>query len=142
MSPDGKLVIGHNSGGGLWVVPLPEGSSGNAKLQPFLDSRSHKLDPAFSPDGHWVAYRSDETGNREIYVAPYPGPGGKVLMSTEGGTTPRWSSDGRELFYRNGDKMMAVDVRPARRFTPVRRKCCSTGTMAIPTTSRRMASAF
>jgi Tol biopolymer transport system component len=110
VSPDGKLVIGHSYGGGLWVVPLPEGSSGNAKLEPFLDSRSQKLDPAFSPDGHWVAYRSDETGNRETYVAPYPGPGGKFLISTEGGTTPRWSGDGRELFYRNGDKMMAVDV--------------------------------
>jgi predicted Ser/Thr protein kinase len=110
VSPDGKLVIGFNSNGGLWVMPLPERSSGNTKLQPFLDSRSQKLDPAFSPDGHWVAYRSNETGNREIYLAPYPGPGGKFLISTEGGTMARWSSDGRELFYRNGDKMMAVDV--------------------------------
>jgi Tol biopolymer transport system component len=110
VSPDGKLVIGYKSGGGLWVMPLPEGSSGNAKLEAFLDTRSQKVDAVFSPDGHWVAYRSDETGNREIYVAPYPGPGGKFLISTEGGATPRWSRDGRELFYRNGDKMMAVDV--------------------------------
>jgi Tol biopolymer transport system component/predicted Ser/Thr protein kinase len=116
VSPDGKLVIGHNSNGGLWVMPLPEGSSGNAKLQPFLDSRSQKFDAAFSPDGHWVAYRSDESGNREIYVAAYPGPGGKFLISTEGGTTARWSHDGRELFYRNGDKMMAVDVQTSPAF--------------------------
>jgi serine/threonine protein kinase/WD40 repeat protein len=116
VSPDGKLVIGYKFDGGLWVMPLTEGASGNAKLQPFLDSRSQKLDPAFSPDGRWVAYRSNETGNREIYVAPYPGPGGKFLISTEGGTTPRWSSDGRELFYRNGDKMMAVDVQTSPAF--------------------------
>jgi serine/threonine-protein kinase len=116
VSPDGKLVIGYKFNGGLWVMPLPEGSSGNAKLQPFLDSRSQKFDAAFSPDGHWVAYRSNETGNREIYVAPYPGPGGKFLISTDGGTTPRWSGDGRELFYRNGDKMMAVDVQTSPAF--------------------------
>ncbi len=116
VSPDGKLVIGYNSTGGLWVMPLPEGSSGGAKLQSFLDSRSQKVDPAFSPDGHWVAYRSDETGNREIYVAPYPGPGGKFLISTEGGASPRWSHDGRELFYRNGGKMMAVDVQTSPMF--------------------------
>jgi serine/threonine-protein kinase len=116
VSPDGKLVIGHNSNGGLWVMPLPEGSPGNAKLQSFLDSRSQKLEAAFSPDGHWVAYRSNETGNREIYVAPYPGPGGKFLISTEGGVTPTWSRDGRELFYRNGDKMMTVDVQTSPAF--------------------------
>jgi Tol biopolymer transport system component/predicted Ser/Thr protein kinase len=117
VSPDGKLVIGHyNSNGRLWVMPLSEGSSGNSKLQSFLDSPSRKLEPAFSPDGHWVAYRSDETGRPEIYVAPYPGPGGKFLISTEGGTMPRWSHDGRELFYRNGDKVMAVDIQTSPAF--------------------------
>jgi hypothetical protein len=83
-----------------------------------LNSRSRKDYPVFSPDGHWVAYRSDETGTGEIYVVPYPGPGGKILISTEGGLYPRWSRDGRELFYRGmsiGRPMMAVDVqaRPA-----------------------------
>ncbi|HTC88291.1 MAG TPA: protein kinase [Bryobacteraceae bacterium] len=116
VSPDGKMVIGFYTSGELWVVPLPDGSSGNAKPQSFLDSRSQKAEPAFSPDGHWVAYRSDETGNREIYVAPYPGPGGKFLISTEGGTSPHWSDDGRELFYRSSDKMMAVDVQTSPEF--------------------------
>jgi Tol biopolymer transport system component len=111
VSPDGKLAIGYySSTGGLWVLPLPEGSSGNAKPQSFLDSRSFKAEPAFSPDGRWVAYRSDETGVREIYVAPYPGPGPKSLISPDGGTTPRWSRDQRELFYRSGARVMAVDV--------------------------------
>jgi serine/threonine-protein kinase len=116
VSLDGKMIIGFNTSGELWVLPLPDGSSGNAKLQSFLDSRSQKAEPAFSPDGRWVAYRSDETGNREIYVTPYPGPGGKFLISTEGGIAPHWSDDGRELFYRSGDKMMAVDVQTSPEF--------------------------
>jgi serine/threonine protein kinase len=116
VSPDGKMVIGFNTSGELWVLPLSEGSSGNAKPQSFLDSRSQKAEPAFSPDGHWVTYRSDETGNREIYVAPYPGPGGKFLISTEGGISPHWTDDGRELLYRSGDKIMVVDVQTSPEF--------------------------
>jgi serine/threonine-protein kinase len=64
----------------------------------------------FSPDGKWVACESDETGRNEIYVVPYPGPGGKSQVSTDGGTQPRWNRSGRELFFRNGARMMAVDV--------------------------------
>jgi hypothetical protein len=58
----------------------------------------------------WLAYISDESGHYETYVQPYPGPGGKWQVSTEGGTEPAWNPNGRELFYRNGDKMMAADV--------------------------------
>jgi hypothetical protein len=57
-----------------------------------------------------VAYSSDESGRWEIYVEPYPGPGPKVPVSTEGGQQPVWSRDGKELFYRNGNKMMAAAV--------------------------------
>jgi hypothetical protein len=57
-----------------------------------------------------AAYISDESGRYEIYVQPYPGPGGKWQISTEGGMEPVWNRNGRELFYRSGDKMMAVDV--------------------------------
>jgi len=57
-----------------------------------------------------MAYASDESGRFEIYVRPYPGPGGKWQLSTEGGTEPVWNPSGRELFYRSGNKMMAVDV--------------------------------
>ena len=68
----------------------------------------------FSPDGRCLAYQSDESGRLEVYVRPYPGPGGKSQISTEGGTEPVWARSGRELFYRNGDKMMAavVDTKP------------------------------
>jgi hypothetical protein len=66
--------------------------------------------PIFSPDGRWLAYISDASGRHEIYVQPYPGPGGRLQISTEGGTEPVWSRNGRELFYRSGDKMMAVEI--------------------------------
>ncbi len=57
-----------------------------------------------------MAYESNETGRNEIYAVPYPGPGPKVPISNGGGIEPRWARTGRELFYRNGDKMMVVDV--------------------------------
>ena len=64
----------------------------------------------FSPDGRWLAYVSDESGRYEVYVQPYPGPGGKWQISTGGGKEPLWARDGRELFYRNGEQMMAVEI--------------------------------
>lgn len=56
----------------------------------------------------------NDSGRDEIYVVPFPGPGGKTQVSADGGTAPRCSRSGRELFYRNGDKMMAVEVKPTR----------------------------
>jgi hypothetical protein len=66
--------------------------------------------PAFSPDGKWLAYVSDESGRGEVYVQPFPGPGGKWVISTDGGREPAWSVDGRELYFRQGDALMAVPV--------------------------------
>ena len=76
----------------------------------FLASPFDERGATFSPDDAWLAYSSDETGREEVYVTPYPGPGGKTPISTQGGRSPRWSADGRELFYRNGDDMMVVAV--------------------------------
>jgi Tol biopolymer transport system component len=120
VSADGKLAIGVRSdsapgapgskdGKEAWVLPL-DGANKEAKPQPFLDTRFMRGYFQFSPDGKWVAYESDETGRNEIYVVPYPGPGGKSQVSTDGGTKPRWNRNGREMFFRSGDKMMAVDV--------------------------------
>ena len=89
----------------IWVLRL-----GDRKAQPFLRTPFNEAAPRFSPDGRWLAYMSDESGRYEIYVQPYPGPGGKWQISTEGGTEPVWNPNGRELFYRSGDKMMAVDI--------------------------------
>jgi serine/threonine-protein kinase len=80
------------------------------KAQPFLRTQFNESAPRFSPDGHWLAYVSDESGRYEIYVQPYPGPSGKWQISTDGGVEPAWNSSGRELFYRQGDKMLAVDI--------------------------------
>ncbi len=64
-----------------------------------------------SPDGKWLAYRSDESGDWEIYVQPYPGPGAKVPVSIGGGVQPVWSQDGQELFYHGaGGMMMAARI--------------------------------
>ena len=94
----------------MWLLSLAVGAPADAKPQPFLDSQFSKALPQFSPDGRWVAYQSNETGRNEVYVVPYPGPGRKVTVSNQGGTEPRWARNGRELFYRNGDQMMAVDI--------------------------------
>ena len=64
----------------------------------------------FSPNGRWLAYSSNESGRSEVYVRPFPGLGGTSQVSTEGGAEPVWSRDGRELFYRGSDGVMAVPV--------------------------------
>jgi Tol biopolymer transport system component len=108
-SPDGQLLAftqaGVTTGLDIWVLRL-----GDRKAQPFLQTPANESVPQFSPDGHWLAYVSDESGRPEIYVLPYPGPGGKWQISTEGGKEPVWNRNGRELFYRSGSKMMAVEI--------------------------------
>jgi serine/threonine protein kinase len=83
-------------------------ADGSAAL--FLDSDANERTGRFSPDGRWLAYVSDETGEYQIYVVPYPGPGPRMPVSIEGGLSPIWSPDGTERFYRNGGKLMSVSV--------------------------------
>ena len=108
-SPDGQLLtfieVNPTTQRDIWVLRLSD-----RKAQPFLRGPFNKGGPRFSPDGRLLAYISEESGRFEIYVQPYPGPGGKWQISTEGGTEPVWNPNGRELFYREGDKMMAVDI--------------------------------
>jgi len=108
-SPDGQLLafIEANPTTGLDIMVL---RLGDRKVQPFLQTPFNETSPRFSPDGRWLAYISDESGRFEIYVQPYPGPGGKWQISTEGGTEPLWNPNGRELFYRSGDKIMAAEI--------------------------------
>ena len=93
------------SGADLWVLSLDD-----RKFTPFLKTSMAESSPRFSPDGHWLAYTSNESGSREVYVRPYPGAGGRSLISSGGGNEPVWSRTGRELFYRHGDQMMAVAI--------------------------------
>jgi serine/threonine-protein kinase len=108
-SPDGQVLAFTESspttGYDIWILRIVD-----RKAQPFLRTPFNESAPRFSPDGRWLAYISDESGRWEIYVQPYPEPGGKWQISTEGGTEPAWNRNGRELFYRSGDKMMAVDI--------------------------------
>jgi serine/threonine protein kinase/WD40 repeat protein len=110
-SPDGKwLAYSDNSpatSNDIWTLQI----GGERKQQPFLRTASNEGGAQFSPDGRWLAYQSDESGRYEIYVRPFPGPGGKWQISSEGGRRCRWARNGRELFYLNGNKMMAVDIK-------------------------------
>jgi eukaryotic-like serine/threonine-protein kinase len=109
-SPEGDMVAflrqGPTTGLDIWVRPL----KGTESPQPFLRTRFTEVGPKFSPDGRWISYVSDESGQYEVYVRPYPGPGGKWQVSTQGGEENIWSRDGKELFYRNGNKWMGVPV--------------------------------
>jgi hypothetical protein len=75
---------------------------------PFLTGPFAERAPMFSPDGRWIAYQSAETGRDEVYVRPYPGPGGKWQISTGGGSTPTWSRTKNELYYATADQQLMV----------------------------------
>jgi len=109
-SPNGRVLAfseaDPTTGYNIWVLGL----QGERKPRPFLQTPSDEYGPVFSPDGRWLAYGSDESGRQEIYVRPFPGPGGKWQISTEGGVQPAWARNGRELIYRDGDKIMAAPV--------------------------------
>ena len=79
-------------------------------MQPFKRTPAVERQGSLSPDAHWMAYESNESGRSEIYVEPVPGPGGRKQISMEGGEQPRWVRSGREIVYRNGTKMMSVPV--------------------------------
>jgi len=77
---------------------------------PFLRTPSNESSLAFSPDGRWVAYVSDQSGRQEVYIRPFPGPGEWIVASRNGGRLPRWAIDGGRLFYRQGDGFWSVSV--------------------------------
>jgi hypothetical protein len=81
------------------------------RVTPFLNSSADEGWPEISPDGRWMAYVSDEAGRREVWVRPFPGPGGRWLISNDGGSEPVWSKDGSQLFYRQGAQVWVADVR-------------------------------
>jgi serine/threonine-protein kinase len=109
-SPDGAFLafnsLGSATGGDIWVLPL----QGDRKPRPWLQAPLAQGNAMFSPDGRWIAYVSSESGRDEVYVQPFPGPGEKSQISTEGGREPLWAGSGKELFYRDGEKMMVVEV--------------------------------
>jgi len=109
-SPDGRFLLYSTfttqTQRDLMVLPLGE----NRTPRVFLATDADEWNSRFSPDGEWVAHESDESGRSEIYLRSLGDPGPKWQVSTEGGIAPRWNPRGGELFYRIGDKMMAVDI--------------------------------
>src|SRR5262249_21770281 len=111
-SPDGHFLlfrsIGPQTGYDLWILP----NFGEKKPYLFLKTPFDERNGQFSPDGKWIVYQSNESGRFEIYVQPFPGPGGKFQISTNGGAQPRWNKNGKEIFYVSLDsKMMAAPVK-------------------------------
>jgi Tol biopolymer transport system component len=114
--PDGKVLaftqINPGTNQDITILPIEGDEKSGWKPgepKPFLNTPSVEVEPAFSADGRWLAYVSNESGDFEVYVRPFPGPGGKWQISTDGGLYPKWSRNGKELFYRTADsKIMAV----------------------------------
>ena len=109
-SPDGRLLVFvelHPSNAqDIWVLPLDPGR----KPRPLLTTQFVEGGPMLSPDGQWLAFVSNESGDNEVYVRSFSGSRRKTRISSDGGQEPAWARDGHELFYRSGDRMMAVDI--------------------------------
>jgi len=107
-SRDGQHLLfreeGPQTGSDLWILPL----TGVRKPIPFAQTRFNEQHGTFSPNGHWIAYTSDESGRDEVYVQPFPPSGAKWEVSAEGGSFPRWRDDGKELFYLSANSTMMV----------------------------------
>jgi serine/threonine protein kinase/Tol biopolymer transport system component len=116
-SPDGKRLafadissLAGLSQGDIWTVPVENDGTSlkTGKPEVFLQTPANEIFPAFSPDGRWIAYQSNESATDEIYVRAFPDRGGKSPVSNGGGLRPVWSRNGRELFYRTADQHIMV----------------------------------
>ncbi len=112
-SPDGRVLAltivtpGSKTGADIWMLAM----TGERKATPFLVTEANEADARFSPDGSWVAYQSNASGREEIYLTPFPGPGGKWQVSQDGGVQAMWSRDGAALYFRSLDgKLMEASV--------------------------------
>ncbi len=110
-SPDGTYVAGvsvnaAHASNDIWVYGVGDPSAS----RPFIATEFREGAPTFSPDGKWVAFASLKSGQSEIYMQPFPGPGQEWTISTDGGNEPVWARGSGQLFYRRGDAMMVVDI--------------------------------
>jgi Tol biopolymer transport system component/tRNA A-37 threonylcarbamoyl transferase component Bud32 len=109
VSPDGRTLILQRldpvTGADLYSTP-----AGGGSLTLMLKTKAYEAAAQVSPDGKWIVYVSDETGKMNVYLRPYGATEGKWTVSSQGGTHPIWSVDGRHIFYRFGNQMLAVDV--------------------------------
>lgn len=111
VSPSGVLAYTAATASGasdIWTVPL--GASRTPR--PLVVTSTWEFGPEFSPDGNWIAYVSGESGMRDVYLVPFPGPGAKRQITSGGGMSPAWRRDGRELYYQTEAGLMVMDVVP------------------------------
>ena len=121
----GQIGIGL-PGGDLWILPVPDAASArNAsagigdgrKPFPFVQAPGQQNRAVFAPDGHWIAYCSDESGVYQVYVQPFPPTGGRYQISRNGGAQPQWRGDGKELFFLAPDAtVMSASIDTAHEF--------------------------
>jgi Tol biopolymer transport system component len=114
-SRDGRFVVYYEvdpkTKRDIWVLAT-EGTAANRKPMPFLRTEAEEIFGQLSPDSHWMAFTSDRSGKREVYMRPFPPGEGEWTISLAGGEMPRWRGDGKELFFEATDgKMMAVPVK-------------------------------
>jgi eukaryotic-like serine/threonine-protein kinase len=112
LSPDGKTLLyrtlarTQDTGRDIWY----RGMTGDTTSKPFEVTPFDEAGPRFSPDGHWVVYVSNESGSPEVFVRPFPGPGGRVQVSSGGGSDPVWAPDGKRIFYMDGTDLIAANL--------------------------------
>ncbi len=115
-SPDGKLVllsdVTNTTGADIWLLSFDP----TIQMKPFLATSADEGAAVFSPDGRWIAYQSDISGQAEVYVVAADRHGRRWMISNDGGNEPHWSRDGKELFYSKGDELMDVDVKTSPQF--------------------------
>ena len=116
-SPDGQQLVytdyDVSTGADIWMLPVRD-----RKPRALLRTASNESDGKVSPNGKWLAYMSDETGRFEVYVRLFPDGHRKIQISNAGGKAPVWARSGHEIFYREEDKMMAVDFRDPEALSP------------------------
>jgi len=133
LSPDGKtLVLGAGVGAGESDI-LTARLGVDTVPALFAATTANEVAPRFSPDGKWIAFASDESGRYEVYVLPYPDAGPRIQISDGGGGQPVWARDGRRIYYRSGQAMMAADlVHTASRLTVANRQLLFLGSFYQP----------
>jgi hypothetical protein len=107
--------VGSDTGEDIWKLDLLQRPR---VPQAVVRSRFNERGATLSPDGRWLAYLSDESGRQELYVRSFPAATGRIPISKDGASEPRWLPSGRELFYRSGDRMMAVSIGPGPSASP------------------------
>jgi len=109
-SPDGRWLARASATPGVGLELLAMDATHTTSPFPATPEGSETGAPAISPDGRWITYVTTDSGRRQVYVRPFPEGESRWLVSSDGGTQPMWARSGRELFYRNGDRMMAVAI--------------------------------